>query len=209
MLDGHGFEAHITPRPRQAATSSGAPSQDPQSTAAQGRAREDQDADSHEGHDFSGRSEEDAQPSDRATDTSIPDSPAQFENWQGVQIYRLGRHVTHCFVRWGTYNSILHDIARFLREHLRNLVGIHHVQTPLAGQHEAEDSIILQHVDDLAPGSLEQLIILDVEVHFQQPAESMLRAPEVSRRVHRIVSSFQITCFALGTPSQLLLPPRG
>ena len=188
MLDGHGFAVHITPRPRQAATGSGEPRHDPQSTAAHGRARQDQDANSHEGHDFSERSEEDAQPSDRATDTSIPDSPAQFENWQGVQIYRLGRHVTHCFVRWGTYNSILHDIARFLREHLRNLVGIHHVQTPLAGQHEAEDSIILQHVDDLAPGSLEQLIILDVEVHFQQPAEGMLRAPEVSRRVHRIVS---------------------
>ena len=109
-------------------------------------------------------------------------------NGQGVQIYRLGRSVVHCFLRWDTYNSIIHDIARFLREHLRNLVGIHHVQAILAGQHEAEDSIILQYVNDLTLGSSEQLIILDVEVHFQPLPGGMLRAPEVSRHVHRVVS---------------------
>ena len=49
------------------------------------------------------------------------------------------------------------------------------------------ESVILQYVNDLPLGSTEKLIILDIEVHFPGLPEGLLRAPEVSRRVHRVV----------------------
>ena len=183
MLDGHGFSVHITPRVRQlAARSSEVASSSLRDQSASAYQHPAPAPAATQEHDYDG------DVSEHTTDTSMPGSLSQFEQWQGVQIYRLGRPVVHCFVRWGTYNSIMHDIAHFLREHLRNLIGLHHVQAILAGQHEAEDSIILQYVNDLALGSTEQLVILDVEVHFQPLPDGMLRAPEVSRRVHRVVS---------------------
>jgi len=183
MLDGHGFALHITPRVRRSTAGS---SEDNSGSLRDQPASVNQNAAPGAGH-MAQEHDYDGEDSEHTTDTSIPRSLTQFEQWQGVQIYRLGRSVVHCFLRWDTYNSIIHDIARFMREHLRNLVGIHHVQAILAGQHEAEDSIILQYVNDLALGSLEQLIILDVEVHFQPLPGGMLRAPEVSRNVHRVV----------------------
>lgn len=187
MLDGHGFVGHVTPPVRQQTASSAQSSQSGQlardattnQAASNRRPRE---------HDASDLDFDEGQ--DQLTDTSIPNSLTQFEHWQGLQVYRLGRPMVHCFVRWGTYNVILHEVAHFLGEHLRNLTGIHHVQCALVGQHEAEESIILQHVGDLPLGSTEQLVILDVEVHFQTLPAGLLRAPEVTRRVHRAVPQF-------------------
>ena len=187
MLDGHGFSAHITPRPQQAASDARDPSQTTRPATQAARSAQGQASGSQGPNSSPDQSSDREDSLDYADNTPLPDSPGQFEQWQGVQIYRLGRPVVHCFVRWGTYNSILFDIARFLREHLRDLVGTHHIQAVLSGQHEAEDSIILQHVQDLDPGSTEQLIILDVEVHFQALPDSFLRAPEITRRVHRVV----------------------
>lgn len=189
MLDGHGFVAHITPLARQNAGQT-AHSSNSHSRAPQDRGSANSDAaGSHQNNDrdTSRDRRSDSMDFDQQTDTSLPDSPSQFEQWQGVQVYSLGRPVVHCFVRWGTYNVILRELALFLRERLRNLVGIHHVQCALANQHEAEESIILQYTNDLTPGSTEQLIILDVEVHFHAPSVGLLRAPEVTRRVHRVV----------------------
>ena len=186
MLDGHGLVGHITPRARQQAAGSAQNSRLAQQVQNDGHS--EAAASSHAGHARDSHDFEDE--SGHLTDTSIPGSLTQFENWQGLQIYRLGRPLVHCFVRWGTYNVILHEVAHFLGEHLRNLIGINHVQCALVGQHEAEESIILQQVDDLLPGSTEQLIILDVEVHFQIPPAGFLRAPEVTRRVHRVVPQF-------------------
>ena len=168
MLDGHGLVGHITPRARQQA--SGSAQNGRLAQQAQNDGHSEAAASSHaspegDNHDFEDET-------GHLTDTSIPGSLTQFENWQGLQVYRLGRPIVHCFVRWGTYNVILHEVAHFLGEHLRNLIGIHHVQCVLVGQHEAEESIILQHVGDLPFGSTEQLIILDVEVHFPSRSPS-------------------------------------
>jgi len=188
MMDGHGFSVHITPRPQQAAAGSGEQGPNPaQASDAVMNSHSNSESD-QEARNSADHQSDWGRDSEHATATPIPGSPSQFEHWQGVQIYRLNRPVVHCFVRWGTYNSILYDIARFLREQLRNIIGIHNVQAVLAGQHEAEDSVILQHVQDLATGSTEQLVILDTEVHFQTAQQGMLNAPEVSRRVHRITS---------------------
>ena len=184
-MDGHGFAAHITPHIHQRAAD---PTPSDSSIAGQlvqqnengrqqivgtGRRSSDQGDDDH---DFDDEAE-------RLTDTSLPESTTQFEQWQGVQVYRLGRPVVHCFIRWGTYNAILHEIVRFLGEHLRNLIGIHHVQCALVGQHEAEESVILQHVNDLQPGSAEKLIILDTEVHFPGLQSQLMRMKQRLLRI--------------------------
>lgn len=109
MLDGHGFVAHITPLVRQHTAHS------TQSSHSQQRAQADRGSASSDaavphqagtnGH--PGGEEEELYDFDQQTDTSLPDSLTQFEQWQGVQVYSLGRPVVHCFVRWGTYNVIL------------------------------------------------------------------------------------------------------
>jgi len=192
MLDGHGFVGHITPIVNQQ-TSRSAHSQSSHTgqRASHGQRSEastEPAADPERRPSRTGEEDFDlSEDADRLTDTSLPDSVTQFEQWQGVQVYRLGRPVVHCFIRWGTYNAILREIAHFLGEHLRNLIGIHHVQCALAGQHDAEESIILQYVSDVPLGSTEQLIILDIEIHFPGQPAGLLRAPEVTRRVHRVV----------------------
>ena len=189
MLDGHGFAGHITPFPHSQAAGSARP----QSGQAAQQTQQPSNRADGAGRRSSDNGEDDfdyGEDTGHLTDTSLPDSMTQFEQWQGVQVYRLGRPVVHCFLRWGTYNAILHEIAHFLGEHLRNLIGIHHVQCALVGQHEAEESVILQYVNDLPYGSSEKLIILDVEVHFPALTDGLMRAPEVSRRVHRVVPHF-------------------
>lgn len=185
MQNGNGFIAHIFPRPRQSVGSS-EPSQGhvaPSSARSSvGRPTVSESNNPGERQDSDG----DQRSVDWA-ETPIPDSPSGFEDWQGVQIYRLNRPVVHCFIRWGTYNGILLQIAQFLQEHLRNLVGIHHLQATLTGLHEAEEAIILQHVSDLQLASTEQLIIIDTEIHFQARSSSIPRAPETRRNVHRVV----------------------
>ena len=118
MQNGNGFTAHIFPRPRQSVGSS-EPSQGhvaPSSTRSSvGRPTVSESNNPGERQDFDG----DQRSVDWA-ETPIPDSPSGFEDWQGVQIYRLNRPVVHCFIRWGTYNGILLQIAQFLQEHLRN-----------------------------------------------------------------------------------------
>jgi len=146
MLDGHGFVAHITPLVRQhTAHSTHSSHSQHLAQADRGSASSDAAAPHQAGtnrHPWG--EEEELYDFDQQTDASLPDSLTQFEQWQGVQVYSLGHPVVHCSVRWCTYNVILHELAHFLREHLRNLIGIHHVQCALAGQHEAEESIILQ-----------------------------------------------------------------
>ena len=143
MLDGHGFAGHIFPLPHQQAASSTHSHFDQRSQNAQQGSQSGDDnnqrADTGQRLGDGGEAEHDFEDeAERLTDTSLPDSTTQFEQWQGVQVYRLGRPVVHCFLRWGTYNAILREIAHFLGEHMRNLIGIHHVQCALVGQHEAE-----------------------------------------------------------------------
>ena len=127
----------------------------------------------------------DDQRSEHLADTPLPASPGRFESWQGVQIYRLNRPVVHCFVHWGTYNGILLQIAQFLQVHLRSLTGVHHLQAPLVGLHEAEEAIVLQYVNDRLPRN--SLQDIGHGSPFQAVSNAPPRAPEVSRRVHRVV----------------------
>ena len=183
MLDGHGFAAHILPTgPVDAGSQEYSTAQASATGAGNRESGPALNNDSPDSHDF-----EQDQASQHLSDTSLPRSTSQFEDWQGLHIYRLDKTIVHCFLRWGTYNAILLQIVHFLQEHLRNIVGIHHVHVALTGQHEAEESVILQYVADIPPGSTEKLAIIDTEIHHHFQPPSMPRAPDVSRKVYRIL----------------------
>ena len=183
MMDGHGFAAHILPTSPVEAGSQGHSTAQGSATGAGNRDTSPAlNNDRPESLDF-----EQDQDSQHLSDTSIPGSTSQFEDWQGLHIYRLDRTIVHCFLRWGSYNAILQQVVHFLQEHLRNIVGIHHVHVALTGQHEAEESVILQYVSDIPPGSTEKLVIVDSEIHHNFMPPGLPRAPDISRKVYKIL----------------------
>ena len=183
MMDGHGFAAHILPTSPVEAGSQGHSTAQGSATGADNRDTSPAlNNDRPESLDF-----EQDQDSQHLSDTSIPGSTSQFEDWQGLHIYRLDRTIVHCFLRWGSYNAILQQVVHFLQEHLRNIVGIHHVHVALTGQHEAEESVILQYVSDIPPGSTEKLVIVDSEIRHNFMPPGLPRAPDISRKVYKIL----------------------
>ena len=71
------------------------------------------------------------------------------EVMEGVHVYSLARPTRHVFVRWTTYNAVLMDLARQLRLRLRDVIGLHYLAAPTVDQHDAEEGVILQYVNDL------------------------------------------------------------
>ena len=68
-----------------------------------------------------------------------------------------------------------------------DLVAFHHLLAPPADQTEHEESIILQHVLDIPPGSTEKLILIDVEMHYPARIGIVPRHPPVLRQVYKTV----------------------
>ena len=104
------------------------------------------------------------------------------EVMEGVHVYSLNRHTRHFFVRWTTYNAVLMDLARQLRIRLRDVIGIHYLAAPTVDQHDAEEGVILQYVNDIPIGSPSKLVLIDVEIHFHAST------PTVNRQVHQLPS---------------------
>ena len=50
-----------------------------------------------------------------------------------------------------------------------------------------QEAIILQHLHDVAPGSTEKLILIDVEMHGSASSSQALHAPRVMRQVFKVV----------------------
>ena len=100
------------------------------------------------------------------------------EVMEGVHVYSLNRQTRHFFVRWTTYNAVLMDLARQLQIRLRDVIGIHYLAAPTVDQHDAEEGVILQYVNDIPIGSASKLALIDVEMHFHAST------PTVNRQVH-------------------------
>lgn len=106
----------------------------------------------------------------------------------GIHIYRLDRPDRHCFLRWSSYSRLLLDITRCLQLQRNDIVGLHSLKVLPIGLRELhEKAVILQACDDIVPGSREQLILIDFEIHFHALPDGLLRPPAVSRRVYRIL----------------------
>eukprot|EP00435_Cladocopium_sp_Y103_P044797 s189_g12.t1 len=98
----------------------------------------------------------------------VSDHSVDEESLQGLQAYGLHQPQHHCFVRWATYNSVLFDLIQSLGLHRDAVVGYHYLQAVPIGQHEAEESVILQRVGDVPLGSADQLVLVDITVRGRQ-----------------------------------------
>ncbi|CAL1139932.1 unnamed protein product [Cladocopium goreaui] len=141
-------------------------------------AREDLDYD-----DYEAASMQDVTPSHGSS--SVAPRP---EEEVGVHIFRLERPDGHCFLRWSSYRRILFDLTRCLLMRRNDVVGIHPMIVPPIGLQEPhEKAVILQSRVDLLPGSREQLVLIDLEVHFHALPDGLLIPPAVTRKVYRVL----------------------
>lgn len=125
-----------------------------------------------------GDSDDPAMQTDRSDSTSL----------QGVHIFRLGHHQVFNRLRWDTADHILQDAARSVRVPPAQCVCFHYMQVSPDDHDVQQEAIILQHVTDIAPGSTEKLILVDIELHAAGVSiSSILQAPRILRQVHKVV----------------------
>jgi len=100
---------------------------------------------------------------DRASDSRSQSSAGTWS--QAVHIYRLGHLAIFGHLDWSSYHTALRDAIQISRIPRNSCVGFQYVQVRLPGQQDGEEAIILQHIDDIATGSLEKLVIIDIVYH--------------------------------------------
>jgi len=104
-----------------------------------------------------------------------------------ILIYRLDEPEAPCFASSRTYMSILEEAIHATYMRRRDVRCFHYVPATPAGVHEtAEEVIILQSVRDVAPGSVEKLILLDLEIHFHPLRGGLLVPAATSRKVLKV-----------------------
>jgi len=107
----------------------------------------------------------------------------------GVHIYRLDQPDAHCYLEWGPYRRILYDITRCLMLRRNDVVALHFVRASPMGLHpDHERAVIVQSIRDMPAASREQLILLDIEIHFHALPDGLLAAPSSTRRVLKVLS---------------------
>ena len=105
----------------------------------------------------------------------------------GVLVYRLNAPEAHCFATWTTYASILADIIHRLRLPSAQVRCFHRLAvTPVGLRFPSEEAVILQCVDDVAPGSDEQLILVDLIIHYHPLASGLVVPPAAERQVLKV-----------------------
>eukprot|EP00435_Cladocopium_sp_Y103_P071791 s39_g38.t1 len=118
---------------------------------------------------------------------SAHDDPVDLSNLQSVTVHGLNLVTSHVYVRWSTHAQVIVDLAARLGIPLDQVLTFHRVLVRTAGQHPNEEHIILQQATDIPVGSLDQLILMDLEVHYH-PGQHILPAfPHVVRKVCRMV----------------------
>eukprot|EP00438_Fugacium_kawagutii_P033523 Skav222498 [mRNA] locus=scaffold1835:683710:688428:+ [translate_table: standard] len=103
-----------------------------------------------------------------------------------------GSHRRHARLHWYPYRTFITDMARLWGVTVHEVIDVHTTRVPLTGDEGDADtvSVVLQLQGDLAVGSSEKLIILDVEVHEDLDAAGLPVPARVQRSVNRIVQQF-------------------
>ena len=105
----------------------------------------------------------------------------------GLLIFRLSAPDAHSFAPSTTYMAILEEAIRACRARRRDIRCFHYVPVTPTGVHmEAEEVIILQSVNDIAAGSDEKLVLLDLEIHFHPLRGGLLVPAAASRKVIKV-----------------------
>ncbi|CAL1167790.1 unnamed protein product [Cladocopium goreaui] len=105
---------------------------------------------------------------------------------QAVHIFRLGHWPNFGHIDWRSYHAALRDAAQLVRAHINHFVGFHYVHVSLVGHQAGEEAIILQHVNDIALGSLEKLVIVDTVLHTNRLNQGVPDNPAVTREVYKV-----------------------
>ena len=137
--------------------------------------------------------EEDYEHVEPNDDAAIAPVPEDYESSSlhsgdiGILIFRLSSPDVHSFAPSSTYMAILEAAIRACRVRRRDIRCFHYVPATPTGVHaEAEEVIILQAVDDIAAGSDEKLVLLDLEIHFHPLRGGLLVPAAASRRVLKV-----------------------
>ncbi|CAL1135276.1 unnamed protein product [Cladocopium goreaui] len=105
---------------------------------------------------------------------------------QAVHIYRLGQLPIFGHLDWRSYHAALRDATQLVRAHMNHFVGFHYVHASLTGHQAGEEAIILQHIHDIAVGSLEKLVIVDVVFHSNRLHHGVPANPAATREVYKV-----------------------
>ena len=137
--------------------------------------------------------EDDFAENDIADEQAIGPGPGDYESSSlhsgdiGILIFRLSEPGAHCFAPSTTYMAILEEAIRACRARRRDIRCFHYVPATPTGVHtEAEEVIILQSVYDIAAGSDEKLVLLDLEIHFHPLRGGLLVPAAASRKVIKV-----------------------
>lgn len=106
---------------------------------------------------------------------------------QGVHIFRLGYPQTFGRLRWDFTEHVIVDAARVVGIPSQQFACYHYLMAAPDDQTEQEESIILQHVGDIQPGSTEKLVLVDIELHASASGQNAVQAPRIMRQVHKVV----------------------
>lgn len=102
-------------------------------------------------------------------------------------VYRLNAPDAHGFTQGSNYIAILNAAIRACRIP-RRLVRCHHAlhANPTGVHPEHETAVILQSVDDVAPGSDDKLVLVDLEIHFHPLSDGLVVPAAHSRQVLKV-----------------------
>eukprot|EP00435_Cladocopium_sp_Y103_P056434 s522_g19.t1 len=189
MRAGHSFVVTIEPAPIVAAGSS---SSRPFPTAASDISAP---AGDHCGPHQPGSFDYDELPEHKDDGPPSPDPPPPDDDGtsslhssdKGVLVYGLHVPERHCFVTWTTYMTILDGIIYGLHLRKADVRCFHYLTVQPTGLHSSgERAVILQQTADISPGSVEKLILVDVEIHFHPLPSGLVVPTAATRRVMKV-----------------------
>ena len=105
---------------------------------------------------------------------------------QSVFVYRLAAPTTFGHADWSSHNAMIASLARIAEVPLDQVVTAYPLQCVLPDQPPDVQAVILRHVQDILPASVECLVVIDVELHAPFRPGAPPVAPHSTRQVHRV-----------------------
>eukprot|EP00435_Cladocopium_sp_Y103_P030701 s66_g7.t1 len=103
-----------------------------------------------------------------------------------VTRYRLDKSSLAAWIRWGSFSHLLQEVMAVLGLAHTDLLALHPLAVKPVGESEQETSFIVQHAHDVPLASSDQLALVDVIFHQQDPVSLQTTPTGFDRRVHRL-----------------------
>ena len=116
-----------------------------------------------------------------------PDPASDVNDVRVLRMYRLSKPMESAAVAWHSYEQLMFNVSRALSIPITDVQQVHEMNVDPVGQSDFETVVILQTVDDVAPGSDERMILLDCELHVPHETGSPPVAPRIERFALKVV----------------------